>query len=384
MNVLIAVLIDAIGPTRLPRLFHDAGCRVTVYCPPHFAIRCSRYVHRHIPAPDDPAEFVATLGRHLATEGECYQWVGAGEEPSLRAIVAFQGHDNWTSRFMPVSNHPDSLALIISKVECLSRAESYGIRIPAQQRFESIAAVKAAASSLSYPLVVKLPESLAASGVRFVGSQEELCHQKWEDEALRVPVIIQDFVTGENGSTEVLFEHGRPVCWLSSFHREFWPNFLAASCVRELVDLPEIEELLQKVGRMTGYHGLAGIDWIRNPVSQALYFIELNSRPTPCYHLGPRVGVDFSCALREWIKGGPVSVQRPQAPKPRQALVYQFPQYCYRVMDDKAFHLLVRVLPDVPRDDPNLVAALLRRVITHNFPMVMREYLRKVLRQPKS
>ncbi len=384
MKVLIAVLADAIGATRLPRLFHDAGCRVTVYCPAHFAIRYSRYAHRHIPAPEDPEEFVATLGRHFAAEGECYQWAGAGEETSLRAIMAYKGHENWASRIMPVSDNPDSLALITSKVELLSHAESFGIRIPAQQRFDSIAAVEAAASRLSYPLVVKLPESMAASGVRFVGSREELCQQKWEDEAAQVPVIIQDFVTGENGSTEVLFEHGRPVCWLSSFHREFWPNFLAASCVRELVDLPEIEELLQKVGSMTGFHGLAGIDWIRNPVNQMLYFIELNPRPTPCYHLGSRVGVDFSRALREWVKGDPVNVQRPRAPKPRQALVYQFPQYCYRAIDDRAFHLLVRVLPDVPRNDPNLVAALLRRVMTHNLPKSMRGFLRKVLRPPKS
>jgi hypothetical protein len=93
--------------------------------------------------------------------------------------------------------------------------------------------------------------------------------------------------------------------------------------------------------------------------------------------------VDFARAFRELLAGGPVTVQRPRQPDPKRALVYQFPQYCYRAIGDRAWLRLIRALPDAPWDDPWLVAALVRRVLTHFLPASLRALLRQLAGRPR-
>jgi biotin carboxylase len=339
-------------------------------------------VDRHIVAPAIPAEFAERLRHHLEERGDRYRWVQLGDETAVRA-VAERYREAWAARLLPVGTTHDLVSLITDKVEFLSRAVDHGIPVPSQRRFESVGDLRRSAKDLAYPLMLKLPESMAGSGVRLARSAEDLDLQASELENMTLPVIVQAYLTGDHGSSEVLFEHGRPIAWINGIHTEFWPNPLAASCVRELIELPEAEDLLRKLGAMTGYHGLAGVDWIRDEAAGRLCFIELNPRPAPCYHLGPRAGVDFARAFRELLAGGPVTVQRPRQPDPKRALVYQFPQYCYRAIGDRAWLRLIRALPDAPWDDPWLVAALVRRVLTHFLPASLRALLRQLAGRPR-
>lgn len=377
MNILIAVLIDAIAPARMPQLFHRAGCRVTLFSPTYLAVKRSGHVDRYLAAPDDPTEFVEALRRHLANKGETYGWIQPGDEKALRAI-AKRFDEDWTNSILPVANSRFQVSLIMDKIEFLSHAPSYSIPVPGYTRFDSLGQLRQSVDKLEFPLMLKYAETMAGQGVHYVESLAHLSQPDCASEAETLPVIAQAWLEGEIGSTEVLFAHGRPVAWINSAHREFWPTRFAASCVRELIDLPEAENLLRRIGTMTNYHGFAGIDWIRNQTNGAVHLIELNPRPTPCYHLGPRVGVDFALAFRDLLEGNQVAVQRPRVPDPKDALVHLFPQYCYRAIDDRAFHRLFRVVRDVPWDDPRLAAALLRRVVTYSFPGSFRARLRRL------
>lgn len=374
-KVLLATCIDAIGPARLPALFHAAGCRVDLFSPVHLAIRRSRFVDRYLPAPEDPAAFIDRLCRFLVEHREDYAWVQYGDEPVLRGVAA-RSRQDCPAACLPVPRTPEHIARITDKLVFLPAAAEAGLAIPPFSLCTDRRALADAAERLGYPFMLKRGEGFAGAGVRFVATEKELAASiDWECSPSH-PLMAQAFLHGSVGSSEVLFNRGQPVAWFSSFHREFWPTPWTASCVRELTALPEAEDLLDRIGRLTEYHGFAGVDWLRSSADGQLYLIELNPRPTPCYHLGPRVGVDFAAAVREMIAGNSPAVQRPQYPSAAEALVYQFPQYCFRAIDDGHYARLPRVFGDVPRSDPLLVAAYVRRVATHYLPFNIRQRLR--------
>jgi hypothetical protein len=212
--------------------------------------------------------------------------------------------------------------------------------------------------------------------VAFVDKQENFSDRHCTEEN---PLMLQRYIEGITCSSEVLFDQGRPVAWLSSVHREFWPNRWTASCVRELVEFPGIEAQLDLIGELTQFHGLAGVDWLYVEQSRELYLIELNPRPAPCYHLGGRVGVNFAESIRQQRLGLSPTVQRPQPPVVKKALVYQFPQYCYWAIDHRLLHRILLTGSDCPWHDPVLVIALVRRIVTHYFPKSLKTKLRKLL-----
>lgn len=376
--VLLAVRIDAVGPGRLPALFHTAGYRVHLLAPPYLAIRRSRFVDRYSPIPDEPDAFAEHLCRYLGQHASDYVWTQFGDETVLRA-AATRCHTGCVASCLPVSRRPEAIALILDKLVFLPAAMKVGLPVPEFEICCDDASLAAAASRIGYPLMLKRGEGMSGAGIRFVATADEMRRIDWHCTP-DAPLMVQAHVTGEVGSCEVVFDQGRPIAWINSVHRDFWPTPLAASCIRELVDLPEAEAMLEGIGRLTGYHGLAGVDWIRRSTDQRLYLIELNPRPTPCYHLGPRVGVDFAAALRALIDGPAPAIQRPRPPAPGDALVYQFPQYCFRAIDDRQWRHVPRVLGDVPWREPLLVAAHLRRVVSHYLPSPMRQKVRSWFR----
>lgn len=376
--VLLAIRIDAIGPGRLPAMFHRAGCRIHLFSPPHLAVRRSRFVDRLSPAPAEPESFAQHLCEHLARNGADYSWVQLGDEATLRA-AAGRCRADCGAGCLPVPRTPRHIALITDKLVFLRAAAEAGLPIPKFVLCPDPDALATATRHIGFPLLIKRAEGMAGAGIRFFANERDIVLDDWVCTPNR-PLMVQTFVRGITGSCEVLFDHGRPVAWLSSVHREFWPTPWTASCVRELIELPEAEDLLARVGKLTGFHGLAGIDWLRSNADQRRYLIELNPRATPCYHLGRRVGVDFAAGLRDLIAGVPACTQRPATPAADQAMVHQFPQYCFRAIDDHTFSRLPRVLGDVPWNDPLLVAAHIRRIVTHYLPWGLRQSLKNRFR----
>lgn len=374
-TVLLVLAIDAIGPSRLPKLFRDAGYRVVLFGPRPLAAKFSRYVHHHLIVPDDEKDFVECLQHHLAIHGDAYAWIQMGDEIALRRVAAHH-EESWTLRCLPVPSRKANLDLVLDKLEFLRKAHKAGLPIPDLRFAESLAEVAEAIDRLGYPLYVKQSESLSGSGVLFLSNPQDFMACEWST-LVKPFIAIQKSIQGQVGSTEVLFDHGKPVAWISSYHRDHWPHRFAASCTRELCEIPVMHSLLDQLGRLTQFHGLAGIDWIIEEKSDRLFLIELNPRPTPCYHLGPLLGVDFSSAFRDMLEGHD-KVRAPIMARDAKTLVHQFPQYCYRVFEQRDYGKLLRVWGDTPLNDPLLTLALIRRFMTHQMPMHWRIRAKKM------
>jgi hypothetical protein len=209
---------------------------------------------------------------------------------------------------------------------------------------------------------------MAGSGVRKVWGHEDLAPQ-FEAISQGEPVMAQQCALGRRGQTEVLFDWGRPLCWESSYTLQSWPTELAASCVRELMDHPTIEPLLQGIGELTGFHGLGGVDWVQDE-SGAVSLIEFNARPTPGCHSMEM----FSEAVRNSLGGTPV-VLRP-APEALHRKIHMFPQSVYQAIDERNPMVLLRACSNLPFNDPALMLALLKQVIGHYVPARTRQWIK--------
>ncbi len=364
-SVLIAVATDMLGLARVPRLLVKAGCTVTLLSPENLLVARSRFVDHRIRTPEGPEQVAEALRRHLETRQGGYAWTIIGDEPLLKELSR-RRKEGWVRPVFPVDPEGEGVDIMTSKTAFTEAASRTGLPVPSYSLCSTLEEVEAAAGTLGFPLVIKESSGSGGLQVRIVSGPEALqgAFESLEDGD---PLLIQAFVPGLVGSTEVLYDHGRPVCWNSSYTVETFPKGTGASCIRKITVHPAIEEIVHRVGSLISFHGLGGIDWIHDPVTDLLKVIEFNPRPTPGYHFGPVGGVDFSLAVRDMMEGKK-TVRKPHIANGQETLVSLFPQYVVRMVDARDLRGIMKWLfgesprKDMPLDDPGLFLALLMRV----------------------
>lgn len=358
---------DLTGLARLPHVLRQAGCRVSLIAGRDMLVTKTRFVDHHIASPGSLSELVEMSKKHLNENPNLYQWVIWADESVIRELSR-NPDEEWLKTCFPVDPCSSAVRLINSKTDFNQAAQEMGLPVPYFKPCSGLEDAESAAEEIGYPVILKDPYGSCGLGVRVVPAATGFAsaYQQFSDSSN--PIVVQEFVSGKVGSTDVLYNHGKPVCWISTYSKTTLPKITGMSCVREVMYHPEIENLLSGVGKLTGFHGLGGVDWIHVAETNELKLVELNPRPTPGYHFGYRAGVDFSLAIREMLDGSP-SIQRPQQPdRGSQTTIYMFPQDIYRIITDHALFSLLRWLPglpgsrDLPLNDPCLLLTHLWRL----------------------
>jgi predicted ATP-grasp superfamily ATP-dependent carboligase len=361
LPILLATVVDAAGLARLPMLLSTAGCAVTLLASKGLAIARSRFLKRRIVDCQSVQEVIERLRRIDAEE---YAAVILGDEIVLHEVAQFSDQV-WAQRCLPVK--PADLSVVLSKHAFTRAAGLRGVPTPKEHICDDVEAAVDAARELHFPVVLKQPTGFSGLGVRQVGDEAHL-RAVWL-ELGGGPLAIQEFLPGRVGSTDILFKQGTPLAWTCNYTARSWPSEFTASCVRQWADLPFIEPWLEEIGKLTGFTGFAGIDWIHEPRSGAFHVIEFNPRPTPGLYLGMKVGVNFAEAFVGALAGRATVVRPRRASRP---FAVMFPQAMFWGIDHKDFRTILQALRDVPVRDPWLALALLRRVLTHYLPPSLR------------
>lgn len=362
VEVLLIDFLHWLGLTRLPSTLQRAGCRLTVFGPPGGHLLRSRHVADFIAASADITQALDQLRDHLRAHPGRYRWILFGDEAGLNA-AAERRHEPWLQPCFPVEI--DRLDLILSKAAFAATCQKQCIPFPRTilcNRFEE---VEAAAQEVGYPFILKNPLGQGGKGVRKVETPAELpaAFAPW---ATVQPLLVQQLMTGCLGASEILYDRGQLRCWFASYLDGCWPPPYGPSSIRGVMTHPRMEEILQRLGSMLGYHGFCGIDWFHDPRDDSLVVLEFNPRPTTSYHLGHFAGVDFARSLRGMLQGKPV-VQRPNGVGRRPQRVYLFPQHLQRCVVAGELGELRHWLPfaaahDVPWDEPWILLRHLLRI----------------------
>ncbi len=374
-EVLLAVGFDVVGAGRLPRVLCKAGCRVSLVSPPGLAVSNSRFVHKHIRAGSRGA-LVDLLRDHMARHGDNYDLVIIADEPLLNEL-ANQEEKSWLQGWFPVSTEPDYLSLVTSKLAFQEGAARASLPVPRFRTGRTFEKILEGTEEIGFPVVLKNGFGYNGDTVRIAPTVDRLKHA-FEDLAEGSSLLVQEFVDGTVGTSETLFDHGVPVCWSSFSSIRSWPGKFNASCIRGAVVHEAIEPLVFGVGELTSFHGLCGVDWIRETGTGKIYLLEFNPRPGPGYHIAPPAGVDFSYGIRTMLRHQPV-VQRPAAVSGRAATIHMFPQAMYLAIDERSLPMMLRTVPDIPLDDLGLTRAYFRRLFTHYVPIRLRNMARSLV-----
>lgn len=364
-DVLIVASADMVGMARLPSVLHHAGLRVSVWGCPGLAVGHSRFVQHYYRVSDDPTALLSALRQHLQERPQSYRWIILADDPLFWAAVQ-QTERTWMATWFPVALLGEAPQRLASKLDFLAAAEARGLPVPRFQVCETPTEAHAAAPRFGYPLALKTPYGFSGSAFRFVRDPDDLLQQANEFEVGQA-FLVQEFIDGEVGATPALFDHGRPMCWFSYRMLDSWPHRFAAASALTIVDHPDVEPLLVGVGALTGFHGLGAIDWVREPRTGRLLLLEFNPRPTPALYAAPFAGVDFSMALKGWLAGVPAR-QKPQPQLARSQPRFMFPQHLYFALEHCNLRNFLTTWRDAPWDDPLLVLAHVRRVMTHFLP----------------
>ena len=124
-----------------------------------------------------------------------------------------------------------------------------------------------------------------------------------------------------------------------------------ANVVR-LVDNSEMMFAAEQLARRLGLSGFFGLDFMIEEGSGASYLIEMNPRSTPLGHLQLGRGRDLVEALTAELTAQPV---RDLPSVTQNELIAYFPQAW-----NSKNELLSSCFQDIPRDEPDLVNALMR------------------------
>ncbi len=345
------------GVLRLPAILRRAGAHVTLLAPAGCAAGRSRFIDRHVPSASGKAEFAAELRNHVQG-GQCeYAWVIFGDESTLSGV--FDSRDeSWPGKFFPVEPTRECFDRIMTKAAFTAAAGEFGVPIPKSFTCQSVDEVIIAVGSVGLPAVLKTTRGAGGDGVRVVLAERELAGVL-HDLRHRFPLVVQEYVSGQVGSTQLLLDHGVPICWMAADKTECHPRPLGPSCVRRIVLHPQMESIIVAVGKLTGFHGLCGIDWIAR-ADGSIVVLEFNPRPTPAMHLGPLAGADPAKAIRAML-AGERCVQRPRKAADLRSTVYMFPQHIRRCLAEGDFASLLNWVPgrathDVPWNEPWMVA----------------------------
>jgi predicted ATP-grasp superfamily ATP-dependent carboligase len=107
--------------------------------------------------------------------------------------------------------------------------------------------------------------------------------------------------------------------------RQHPPEFGRASTFVQTVDLPQLEELSERLLRKIGFYGLVELEYKFDPRDGQYKLLDINARTWGYHSIGPRAGVDFPSMLFSDQVGLPVEARRGQVGVRWIRLVTDFP-----------------------------------------------------------
>lgn len=337
-KVLIALSQDFTGISRLPRILKRNGIHISVLCAPHFMLSCSRFVDERFGCSQEPALAAETLREHLAQRPNTYAMVIPGDDPLLEALAKRSG-ENWVRDILPVDLNKVPASFVYSKSTFVQTFQNSTVPFPRSRVGTSLDEAVLAASELGQPFIFKEDSGFAGTGVRLLANIEDL-KAFFDRRDVKTPWIIQQEIRGRIATTDVLFDRGVPRAWASSLVVQTRNGRFGSSSIRQFTTLPDIERILADVGRITGAHGMMGLDLIVDESCDRSVTLELNCRPTAGHGVAAQVGIDFGTFLAAQFRGEPPAEHA--APVGPTLIVPMFPEDLDRAITEKDWAALFK------------------------------------------
>jgi glutathione synthase/RimK-type ligase-like ATP-grasp enzyme len=288
----------------------------------------SRYVTQKLTCSRDPRIAADQLRELIARQH--FDWIVVADDALFRGLIE-SGEREALHGWFPVDPaRNDILAFVTSKHEFALRAAEFGIPVPESRLFTGISECVEHASTLGYPIIAKGPHGFSGSEVSVATSESELRSAGEKMLGRYGKVLLQRFVSGASASAAVLYERGRAIAYKAYFTECQYPSEHSAATVHRPLRHASIEPIVRAIGTATGFHGMAGIDFVLETGTDRLFAIEINPRPTSAFSGLRADRAFFAPAIARFLCGDSEVVERFEIGEAPQAY---FPDYAFYFFD---------------------------------------------------
>jgi len=366
--------------TRYAGGFVAAGCAVEALAPSGAPAFLSRYVtHVHGYDALAPSASIARAIRSSAAD-----LIVACDDRSVQHLVHLHQSEGRRSPNSPIAaliakslGDVGGYAALLSRLQCLTRLQKAGVRIPETYPVRDEAEVGTTLRLLGLPAVLKADGSWGGDGVAIVGTVEEAISnfRRLSNPPSRLrsvlraarrrdphflamalaprgaEVCIQRYIAGSPAASAFAAWRGEVV---GSFHYDVLvaDRVIGPPNVIKRIDCSQMELACQVAARQFGLSGLHGIDFIRDHDGN-VNVLEVNPRATHGGSLPFGPGRDLPAALVAALLGRPTTMR----PAIANDIVAMFPREWRR---DPSSEYLRIGFHDVPWDDPQVLQAMLK------------------------
>lgn len=131
------------------------------------------------------------------------------------------------------------------------------------------------------------------SSTRYVAPDEDVSRDELVAEMGHVP-LVQEFVpTSDEYGFFALYDHGEPVATFQHRQRRGWNYPGGPSAFRETVAIPELEAAGRRLLEELNWHGVAMVEFLRDPETGTFKLMEVNPRFWSSLPFTVQAGVDF-------------------------------------------------------------------------------------------
>ena len=210
-HVLLATSTSWLSFSRMPRLLDMADCSIDVISSSKALVAQRKFIENRYFV-DRGVEAIANkLLSHLEENPLRYDWVIIGDD-DLFGIVAGRANES-VNYWFPSPRDEESIKFFMSKLTFMQRCRENGFYIAPYHICDSLEQALLASVEFGFPVIVKIAHSVGASGVTRINSIDELAKYV---ATINESFAVQKFVGGKVIEAEILFDHGRPRCWMVS------------------------------------------------------------------------------------------------------------------------------------------------------------------------
>jgi predicted ATP-grasp superfamily ATP-dependent carboligase len=131
------------------------------------------------------------------------------------------------------------------------------------------------------------------NSTRYVDSGEELSRSDLAEEMGHVPLVQEYVPDTDEYAFFALYDSGEPVATFQFRQRRGYKYAGGPSAYRESVAIPELDAAGQRLLDHLNWHGLAMVEFLRNPETGRFELMEINPRFWTSLPFSVQAGVDF-------------------------------------------------------------------------------------------
>jgi len=345
----------------IPLLLHRAGCKITLVCPPAHPASLSRFIGRVLHYTGDNSVAIDFVRSLLVKEKFDHTiWT---DESMLRDVIR-RGDDPVLAASLPVPPSGEGGLVASSKAGLAQFAPQAGVSVPASRVCHT---VDEAISFLEHgsrgDAILKPLHSAGGGGVMRVKTADEIRACATTNDT---PFLIQDYITGKVGVTEMVMNRGQLLGWIASWKTANLDHAFGPSTRRVLCAPPDVENQAHALGRLTQFTGFCGFDFIEDEKTGKIFVLEFHPRPTAGFMFALRWGANLHEGWNNILRGTPVTQIATPASDCLGAERAIFPAELQRLLKTRdAGGLLkwsARLGPVrfLPWQDPGLIAGVVR------------------------